>query len=267
MENNNLEAKKNEYIIFCDESEKEGPKFSNFYGGAIIEFKKFENINRQLKNLIKELNLNEIKRQKVSINYLEKYKQMLNKFFDFVKAGDIKVRIIFSQTNKLDQTKEFKRFRYSKFYYMFIKYAFGLSYLPETGNILRLYFDQLPTNKPDSLEFKEHIKNLQYTKPLRKKIKITSDNIVDVDSKEHPIIQCVDLITGVIEYYANWFEPGQTLSNRGKAKIELYELIHQRVEEINPSYFEHLETFEYLNAKTAWKKKYLQCEFKLKQKK
>ncbi len=256
-----------EYVIFCDESEKEGPKYSNFYGGAIIEFRKFEKIHTDLKNLIDSLNLNEIKRQNVSLNYLEKYKIVLNAFFDFVKNGDIKVRVIFSQTDKLDQTKENKRYRYSKFYYKFIKNAFGLSNLPETFNILRLYFDQLPTNKPDTLEFKEHIKNLQYTKYLRRKIKITSDNIVDVDSKDHPIIQCVDLITGIIEYYANWFDSSKVLSNRGKAKIELYKLIHQRVEEINPEYFQHLEMFEYLNPKIAWERKYLQCEFKLKQKK
>lgn len=259
--------KTEEYIIFCDESEKEGPKFSNFYGGAIINFKKFEFVNENLKSLIKELNLNEVKRQNVSLNYVEKYKIVLNRFFDFVKSGDIKVRVIFSNTEKLEQTKENKRYRYSKFYYKFIKHAFGLSYLPETSNILRLYFDQLPTNKADTLEFKQHIKNLQYTKHLRKKIKITSDNIVDVNSKEHPIIQCVDLITGIIEYYANYVDNSIKLSNRGKAKIELYNLIHKRVEEINPHYFEHIETFDYLIPKNAWKKEYLQCEFKLRNKK
>ena len=255
---------KSEYVIFCDESTQKGKNLSNFYGGAILKFSDLEAINKKLDEIKNSLNLNEIKRQNVSLQYLDKYKVFLNTFLDYVEQGKIKIRIVFSETQDLTQTQENKKYRYSKFYYIFIKHAFGLSKLPKTKTNLRLYFDQLPVNIGDNQEFKKHIWNLQYTKPLKDKIRISKDNIVDIDSKKHPIIQGVDLITGIMDFYANDFDNSKPLGNRGTAKIELYKLIIDRINKINPNYFLNVDYFEYLDNKVAWKSKYLHCQFKLK---
>ena len=89
---------KKQYLIYADESHRKGKYFSNFYGGALIDCKKLENINKKLNNKKIELGLlNEVKWTKVSERYLDKYIELINYFFNFIKNNDIKIRIMFRQ--------------------------------------------------------------------------------------------------------------------------------------------------------------------------
>lgn len=66
--------------------------------GALINLSDINLIENALNSKKQELNLNgEIKWTKVTDNYLEKYIDMINLFFEFIKSGKIKVRIMFAQ--------------------------------------------------------------------------------------------------------------------------------------------------------------------------
>ena len=86
------------YRIYADESVSNGKYYSNFYGGALAKVTDIQDIEKALNNKKEELNLyGEIKWIKVTENYLDKYIEMINLFFSFIKDGKIKVRIMFAQ--------------------------------------------------------------------------------------------------------------------------------------------------------------------------
>ena len=155
-----------QYLIYSDESYIKGKFFSNFYGGALVDYTQMQKISDILNQKKKELNLgNEIKWSKMSENYLNKYIEMINLFFSFIKSNKIKIRIMFKQNayrfDKLSKEKYEKE--HQLLYYQFIKHAFGLDYSVENENDsidLKLYFDQLPDTKEKNDEFKEHILHL-----------------------------------------------------------------------------------------------------------
>lgn len=81
-----------ELIIYCDESIQRGRFFSNFYGGVLVSSLNQEIVNKVLNEKKKVLNLNnEIKWQRVTGNYLAKYIELIDCFFDFVKAKSLKL--------------------------------------------------------------------------------------------------------------------------------------------------------------------------------
>ena len=87
---------KEEYIVYCDESAKKGKYFGNFYGGAIVNAKQIDELNSVLNKKKQELNLfGEIKWSKVTERYLDKYMEIINLFFDYIKINNIKIRIMF----------------------------------------------------------------------------------------------------------------------------------------------------------------------------
>lgn len=86
-----------QYIIYCDESVKNGEYYSNFYGGALVRSIHLEEVKTALENKVSELNINgEVKWQKVTANYLEKYKSLVDTVFEFIKQDKIKIRIMFT---------------------------------------------------------------------------------------------------------------------------------------------------------------------------
>jgi hypothetical protein len=51
-----------EFIIYCDESDKEGKYFANFYGGALVRSVDWDNLAAELRAVKERLNLkNELK--------------------------------------------------------------------------------------------------------------------------------------------------------------------------------------------------------------
>ncbi|NLS93245.1 MAG: hypothetical protein GXX96_13905 [Planctomycetaceae bacterium] len=64
-----------EYIIYTDESDKKGKFYSNFYGGVLVRSVDLQGIIDRLEARKILLNMHqEVKWQKVTGNYLEKYK-------------------------------------------------------------------------------------------------------------------------------------------------------------------------------------------------
>ena len=105
----------------------------------------YDMIREALDSKKHELNLlGEIKWTKVSLNYLNKYKEMMELYFHFIKQGKLKIRIMFQATNQLMRTHS-DAMQYHLLYYQFIKHAFGLAYKDEYVDEdvnLRLFFDE-----------------------------------------------------------------------------------------------------------------------------
>lgn len=237
-----------EYIIYCDESADKGKFYSNFYGGVLVSSKEVENISKLLTTKALELGFKgEVKWQKVTANYLDKYEELINLFFDLIENGLIKVRIMFTQNiHIIRSANEYQReYKYFLLYYQFIKHAFGLRYIPtelhQTTRI-RLYLDQLPDTKEKAQLFKGWIHALEKDPTFRRiGILFPEDQVAEIDSKEHILLQCLDIVLGSMYFRLNnlHLEKPEGQRTRGKrtiAKEKLYKVINTRIRGIYPNF-------------------------------
>jgi hypothetical protein len=238
-----------EYFLYCDESVEKGKYYSDFYGGALIESIHFNEIVEKLEAKKNELNLfKEVKWNKVTSNYLEKYKELIDVYFGFIKEKKVKIRIMFRQSayEATNLTAEQKDNGFFLLYYQFIKHAFGLMNIPEGQSkdkkYLRIFFDELPDNKLKCEEFKSKIYGIQSLNQfVRSKISIRREDIVDVDSGDHVILQCMDIILGSMAFRLNNMHLIKPMGSRvrGKrtiAKEKLYKHILENIRHIIPNF-------------------------------
>ena len=236
-----------EYIIFCDESERCGAYYSNFYGGVLVGASQYKKISYRLNTKKRTLNLfGEIKWRKVSARYLPKYEAMVRAFFREVTRGRVKVRIMFRQNAHEPHglSPEQADLQYFLLYYQFIKHGFGLAYADNGGNPfhLRLYFDRLPDTAERSAQFKGHLHGLQEIHPLRKaKVQIREGDITEVRSHEHVLLQCVDVVLGAIAFRLNDRHKAKIPGSRrrGKktvAKEQLYKTVLSEIRKLRPGF-------------------------------
>ncbi|MCR5163728.1 MAG: DUF3800 domain-containing protein [Thermoguttaceae bacterium] len=238
----------NELIIYTDESEKEGKFYSNFYGGVLIRSQDLETVIRELESFKESLNLyNELKWVKVTENYLEKYIAFIDRFFDFVEDDKVKVRIMFTQNCfvPVNLTKEQRQNEYFLLYYQFFKHIFGLPYCIlelEPPVRIRINLDQMPTTKESSFLFKSYLEGLSRNAQFKKAgVFIDREQIAEVDSKKHILLQCLDIVLGAMAFRLNdkHKEKPNGQRCRGKrtiAKEKLYKHILQRIRRIYPNF-------------------------------
>lgn len=218
-------------------------------------------INKILNKKKSELNLGtEIKWTKVSENYLNKYIEMINLFFGFIKENKIKIRIMFRQNAFIFEqlSKEKYDNEYQLLYYQFFKHAFGLDYSIEINHDtvdLKLYLDQLPDTKEKNNEFKEHI--LYLNNLFDENIRIKKEDILEINSKDHVIQQCMDIILGSINFRLNNLHKVKIegTNKRGKrtiAKEKLYKVILHNIREIYPNFNIGITTGIRGNIKNRW---------------
>ena len=237
-----------EYIIYCDESEEKGEHFSNFYGGAFVTSDHLIPAVTTLRKCKIEQNLyKEVKWTRITANYERKYIALMDTFFDLVKADKIKIRIMFTQNTIIARglTKRHVDEKYFILYYMFIKHAFGLNCSPVNadGVELRIYPDQLPATREKVEQFRGYLGALSRTATFRhRRISIKPENISDVDSKQHEILQCLDIVLGAIHFRLNDKHREKTARNgtrrgsRTKAKDRVYKHILKRIQDIYPGF-------------------------------
>jgi len=237
-----LKKQSKEYFIWCDESDQAGKFFSNFYGGVLVKSEDLKEVMDKLQNACKKLHLNdEIKWHKISEHYVSKYIHLMDTFFDLVKKGKVKVRIMFTQNAYIATHlhEAHKRDRFFILYYQFIKHAFGLAYSRDGENetFLRLYFDLLPDTLEKRQIFKEYIKSLQTSRPFQLAgIKIRKQDITEVDSRKHLLLQMIDVVLGAICFKLNnkHKEIPTGKKRRGKrtrAKEKVYKHINKKIRE------------------------------------
>lgn len=241
-----------------------------FMVGALINLSDINLIENTLNNKKQELNLNgEIKWTKVTDNYLDKYIDMINLFFEFIKARKIKVRIMFAQNAFVSDglTKKQTDNEYSILYYFFLKDAFGLKYSNNTPFKNKVNFSYYLDDLPCSEEQKSSLKNsmFSYNFELRQNnTEITE--IVEIDSKKHVIQQCMDIILGSMNFKLNDFdkikdEQTGKRSKRTIAKEKLYKVINKNIRGIRPGFNVGMNTSNDGDITNIWKHQYRHWNF------
>lgn len=232
---------KRHYTIYCDESAKKGAFFSNFYGGVLVKSSECEAISGLLNARKDELNLfKEIKWQYITENYQQKYIDFIDTYFDLIATNRLKTRIMFThnQFRATNLTDEHVDNQYFLLYYQLIKHAFSLGYCNQ-GGIDRVYLtillDQIPHNSAKFDRFKEFMVNLSSSRLfLSAKVSVKREQITDVNSKEHVILQGLDIILGAIQFRLNDKHKekpnGSRLrGKRTRAKERVYKHINKRI--------------------------------------
>jgi Protein of unknown function (DUF3800) len=225
-----------ELILYCDESDSSGKHFANFYGGVLVESKHQSEVIARLEACKLRLNLmNELKWQKISENYAQKYMDFVDEVFVLVKEGKLKFRIMFTQNyfSAYRLTTEQRENGFFLLYYQFIKHAFGLKYAGLAGvqTGVRIYFDKLPDTSEKCAAFKGFVTGLNANSGFRRSnVHIRADQLAEIDSKEHVIIQALDIILGSIQFRLNDKhkekpEGSRTRGNRTIAKERVYKHI------------------------------------------
>lgn len=200
-----------EFIIFCDESTGRGPFFSNFYGGLMVDVAVFEKVSRELNALKASLNLNnEVKWNRVSENYLSKYEALMILFFEKIQQYQMRIRIMFTQNAHVPQniTPQQYQDQYFLLYYQFLKHAFGLKYMETDEPLikLRIYPDELPDTNEKIEKFKSHVQQIAQRinhQNGKTRFSLQAEDIVDVNSKDHVLLQCLDIVLGSVSWRLN----------------------------------------------------------------
>lgn len=198
-----------ELILYCDESDISGKHFANFYGGALVESTDLLEVTSALQAAKDRLNLGaEVKWQKITENYAGKYKELMDATFALMRAGKLKMRIMFTQNyfGAKQLTPAQRENGFFLLYYQFVKHAFGFQYCG--GDLgpakARIYFDKLPDTDEKCLAFKGYISGLNGSRVFRGAgLTIAAEQIAEVDSKEHVVLQCLDVVLGAMQFRLN----------------------------------------------------------------
>jgi hypothetical protein len=198
-----------EFIIFCDESDVSGQYYSNFYGGVLVGGSQYDRVTKLLEKEKQRLNLfGEVKWEKVSEPYEQKYRQLMSVFFNEVRSGNLRVRIMFRQNahHPIGLTADQIEGVYFRLYYQFIKHAFGLQYATNQGQMarLRLYFDEFPRAREEATQFKGFLLGLNSVPGIRNSgLSIAPESIAEIRSHDHVLAQCLDVVLGAMSFRLN----------------------------------------------------------------
>jgi Protein of unknown function (DUF3800) len=236
-----------DYVIYCDESIARGVHFSNFYGGALITSDDIDFVRQTIAVAKAGLNLHgEVKWQKITEAYKEKYISLMDVFFVLIAAGKVKVRIMFTQNmyEARDLTPLHHENDFFLLYYQFLKHAFGFLHHPpaSTPTRLRLLLDQLPDTKEKADRFRGYLCGLSSNPAFRAaKLTIEHTDISDVSSHDHNILQCLDVVLGSMQFRLNdkrkEIPPGKKRrGKRTRAKEDVYKHINERIRLIYPRF-------------------------------
>ncbi len=236
-----------EYILFCDESDKHGDYYSNFYGGLLVGASQYQAVTDRLNAVKTSLNLfKEVKWKKVTAAYLGKYKSLMDAFFWELQAGNVKVRIMFRQNAQepLGLTAEQRQTTYWRLYYQFVKHAFGFAQMPhdQGPTRLRVYFDQFPDTGEQAAKFKGYIEALGSSAAFRDvRLHLAKQDITEVESHDHVLLQCLDIVLGSICFRLNDKHKAKPPGKRRRglttvAKDELRLHILKHIQAIRPNF-------------------------------
>jgi len=235
------------YIIFCDESDDKGRFYSNFYGGALIEASKQQLLQAELQTVKDALNIfeGEMKWERITEPYADKYISFVNAVFDIIDRGDMKIRIMFTQNRNRPVLDEYQIGNdYFLLYYQFIKHAFGLQHSVDVGETASatLLLDDVPANAEKFQQFKLYMSSLStFPKWSRAGFKIAYEDITDVNSKKHNVLQALDVVLGSMqsrlnEKHTKPIPPAKRRSKRARAKERVYKAIKERIFRLYPNF-------------------------------
>jgi hypothetical protein len=235
-----------QYIIYCDESQSKGRFYSNLYGGAIIKASDRVSIGSALlaaKNGI----TGEAKWIKITEQDEDGYITFSLKFLELLEAGLIKMRVMFTQNiHSTDHVQYYDQdAKYFKLYYQFIKHAFGLMFCNDDRKEIinvSVHLDDAPDTSDALDNFKDYLASLTVLPDFfRARVIVDRDAIAEVDSRDHMIMQAVDVILGAIQFRLNELhkEIPRGKKRRGKrtrAKERVYKSINAELRAMYPHF-------------------------------
>lgn len=256
-----------QYMIYCDESDDKGRFYSNFYGGALLRSNDRDLIEARLLTVKSKTRLRgEMKWTKISEYNKEEYTIILNEFFNIIKDGLVKVRIMFTQNinqnNHIDYDNEDE---YFMLYYQFVKHAFGLRYCnPQRTHYVNVavLMDDVPQKVEHFENFKDYMSSLSdYPVFNRNRIRINRADIADVNSQNHLILQMVDVVLGAMQFRLNEKhaikpEGQKRRSKRTRAKERVYKAINWNIREIYPNFNIGITTGQADGEEDRWRHPY-----------
>lgn len=262
--------------IYCDESVLNGSRYKDFYGGLLVEADKAKAISDSFETVKTEIGTSELKWQKITVRNYEQYVKLVRLIFSYISKNELKIRIFFSKTRqnyvKYDQYQRERK--YHLLYFQFLKHAFGLQYHDINDAVsLEIFLDTMPDSKKNNEEFKRYLLSLQNLGTWRnKRITIFPDDIKEVDSKKHVLMQALDIVLGAIAWKLNnghkYISPGQTKrGKKTKAKEKVYEAIKQEVLSFHPYFNFGLGTGDQGDIANRWHFRYSHWLFKPKENK
>ena len=239
------------YIIVCDESTRHGKLYSYFYGGAIVKESEYQRINQVLQTYATAKQLGEVKRTKITLNNYKEYIELLDLFFTYVQSSKIRARVMFSKNEELDVLPSSVDETYCKFYYLFIRYAFSIFYAKKDLS-LRLTFDDLPETKTACDKFKKYlVQNLNALEIVScNRVWLNETDIEEVDSKKHLILQCMDVVMGLVDFSLNATRE-ERASKRGQARMNVWKFVANKIKEFHPDFIMDITT-GLLNSHKGW---------------
>ncbi len=233
-----------EFILYADESIEKGALFSNFYGGLLISSRDRGGVVSALEAEKVRLNLHgEVKWQRVTLNYLDKYRSLASVFFNFVRDGRIKVRILFTDNSLTPRSMKSLNFkeRYLLLYLAFIEHAFDVRYRTPRNNPARFRFllDELPVPVEDKRDFRQQIYKLNSSPAFQDgNVRVFPGAVGEVDSRDHVLLQGLDIVLGAMQSRMNVGVPNPSapLGKRSAAKNQLSAHILSQVRTIHPGF-------------------------------
>lgn len=264
-----------EYIILCDESDQKGAYFSNFFGGVIVGGSVWQKVTNRLEEVKSSSGIrSEVKWSKVSPFDVDRYEPLIEEFFKIIEEGHLRMRVMFRQNihQAANLTLEHRENEYFILYYLFLKHGFGLAHMPvhPDGVRLRFYLDQLPDQSKEKLtQFRGYIAGLNQNPQIRRAgLSVANEDIAEIDSKQHILLQCADVVLGSISFRLNEkhkvLPPGK--KRRGKrtiAKERLYKFILKQIKQVSgkPGFNIGISTGLDQGVKGRWSAPYLHWLF------
>jgi hypothetical protein len=236
------------FICYCDESDERGRFYSHFYGGALIEARNQRRLEAELQALKDQLNIfgGEMKWSKITENYADKYIAFVNGTFDIIARGEMKIRIMFTQNRHVPYLEEHQIDNdYFLLYYQFLKHAFGFRFAAPADDdtaSAAILLDEIPHTREKLDEFRRYLSSLSAF-PIwhRAGFSISAEDISDVDSKTHNILQALDVILGGVqsrlnEKHTKPLPPARRRGKRTLAKEKVYKAIKDRIWALHPNF-------------------------------
>ena len=264
-----------EYILFCDESDKYGKFYSNFYGGVLVGASQYQRVTDLLNSKKQSLNLfGEVKWEKITERYLDKYIEMVQAFFSEVAQGHLKIRIMFRQNAAIARALSplHNQEQYYLLYYQFIKNAFGFECLTPEHTLpqvrVRVYVDQISDTRERLDRFRGYIHALPRNKRFAAaRFEIPLTEITEVRSHDHVLMQCLDIVLGSITFRLNDKHkekiPGTRFrGKRTKAKEVVYKEILSQIRKIHKNFNIGMSSAVMNSAEGRWGTAYSHWSFK-----
>ena len=255
-----------ELVIYCDESESKGRFYSNFYGGLLIRASALQVVSTGMADRKNDLGLRaEVKWGAITPSVEGRYCELMTDLFGYLGDGSVKMRIMFTQNRNVpDLTLEQRSNTYHLLYYQFVKHAFGLEFAgaPPVSTRVRLLLDRMPTTAEQTQQFKSFVTALSHQPDLRRaKIEFPLDHVGEIDSHQHILAQCLDVVLGSMAFRLNDKhkdkpEGARTRGRRTLAKERVYKHINSLIRELQPGFNIGVSTGMHDGPASRWSQPY-----------